>query len=46
MFNCAASDSVTKRNKKFMCKYTACNNDVCSVFVNNALGELSQLSGS
>jgi len=40
------SESVTKRNKKFLCKYSACNNDICSVFVNNALDELLQLSGS
>ena len=31
---------------KFLCKYSACNNDICSVFVNNALDELSQLPGS
>jgi len=43
-FNCAAtSDSVAKRNKKILCKHSACyNNDICSVFVNNASGELSQ----
>jgi len=45
-FNCAASDSVTKRKKKFLCKCIACNNDICSVFVNNASDELSQLPGS
>ena len=36
-----------QKKKKFLCKYNACyNNDICSVFVNNALDELSQLSGS
>jgi len=39
-------DSIAKRKKKFVCKYAACNIDICSVFVNNALDELSQLSGS
>jgi len=46
-FNCPVSDSIIKRKKTFLCKHSACyDNDICSVFANNALDELSQLPGS
>jgi len=32
-FNCAASESVTKRKKKLLCKYNACDSDICSLLL-------------
>ena len=32
-FNCAASETVTKRKKKLLCKYNACDSDICSLLL-------------